>query len=75
MSGTRNGGKKAKITNMQKYGEDFYARIGGKGGRAPHDAPRWFALHPELAKQCGKKGGTISRRGPAKKNNGGEDGE
>ena len=33
MSGTADGGKKASLTNKKKYGRDFYARIGAKGGR------------------------------------------
>lgn len=36
MAGTLAGGRKAAITNKQKYGEDFYARIGAKGGRNGH---------------------------------------
>ena len=32
MSGTKTGGQKAAATNKKKYGPDFYARIGFKGG-------------------------------------------
>ena len=42
MSGTKAGGIKAAATNKAKYGAEFYAQIGRKGGR-------------------------ISKRGPAKK--------
>lgn len=32
MAGTLEGGKKAAAKNKAKYGDDFYARIGHKGG-------------------------------------------
>lgn len=56
---------KAAATNRQKYGSEFYARIGAKGGRNGHTGG--FAADPELAKRAGAKGGKISRRGKAKK--------
>lgn len=66
MGGTKAGGKKAAATNMNKYGSDFYAEIGRKGGRNGHTGG--FAANPELAREAGRKGGKISKRGPAKKN-------
>ena len=33
MSGTKIGGQKAARTNKAKYGRNFYAEIGAKGGR------------------------------------------
>lgn len=65
MAGTKEGGKKAAATNKAKYGAEFYARIGQKGGRNGHSGG--FAANPELARIAGAKGGRISRRGPAKK--------
>ena len=65
MSGTKIGGSKAAITNKQKHGDDFYARIGRKGGKKGHTGG--FAANPELAREAGAKGGSISKRGPAKK--------
>lgn len=66
MSGTRSGGIKASETNKKKYGKDFYANIGRKGGKAC--VPKGFALMDiEKIKNAGKKGGTISKRGPAQK--------
>ena len=66
MSGTSAGGKKTAIKNKQKHGDDFYSRLGKKGGLVKHPKTRWFALHPELAKISGRKGGKISKRGKAK---------
>ena len=65
MAGTKAGGIKAAATNKAKYGNEFYARIGQKGGRNGHTGG--FAANPELAKIAGAKGGRISKRGPAKK--------
>lgn len=65
MAGTKEGGKKAAITNMKKYGKDFYRNNGRKGGQNGHTGG--FAANPELAKIAGAKGGRISKRGKAKK--------
>lgn len=64
MAGTKEGGKRAAATNKDKYGDDFYARIGAIGGRNGHTGG--FAANPELTKEAGAKGGRISRRGKAK---------
>ena len=66
MAGTKAGGQKAAATNKTKYGKDFYAEIGRKGGRNGHTGG--FAANPELAKIAGAKGGRISKRGKSKKN-------
>ena len=66
MAGTKAGGQKAASTNKTKYGKDFYAEIGRKGGKNGHTGG--FAANPELAKIAGAKGGRISKRGKAKKN-------
>lgn len=68
MSGSVAGGKKAAIKNKEKWGDDFYKRIGRKGGSKSHPETRPFALNPELAKRAGRAGGAKSRRGKAKKN-------
>lgn len=65
MAGTKAGGLKAAATNKAKHGDDFYAKIGQKGGRNGHTGG--FAANPALARVAGRKGGTISRRGKAKK--------
>lgn len=64
MAGTKEGGRKAATTNKRKYGYDFYAEIGRRGGRNGHTGG--FAANPELAKIAGAKGGKKSKRGPAK---------
>jgi general stress protein YciG len=65
MAGTQEGGKKAAATNKARYGKNFYAAIGKKGGENGHSGG--FAANRELARIAGAKGGRISRRGKAKK--------
>ena len=67
MSGTKAGGLKTAKTNKELHGEDFYRRIGQKGGRNGHTGG--FAANPELARIAGAKGGRISRRGSSKSKN------
>lgn len=64
MSGTKEGGKKAAQTNYLKYGKDFYRINGAKGGRNGHTGG--FAANIELAREAGRKGGLISKRGKSK---------
>lgn len=70
MTGTKAGGIKAHNTNLEKYGIDFYKKIGKKGGSAFRETPRWFALHPNLAKTAGAKGGKNSTRAGIKNGQG-----
>lgn len=63
MSGTIEGGIKARETNKMKHGDDFYKRIGAKGGKAC--VTKGFGTNRELARQAGAKGGKNSRRGKA----------
>jgi len=60
MAGTKQGGLDAAQTNKSKYGSDFYARIGRKGGRKGRTGG--FFANRELASRAGAKGGRISRR-------------
>lgn len=71
MSGTVAGGRKAAATNKIRNGEDFYSRIGKKGGQRSRNGG--FASKKvgadgltgkERAAIAGAKGGRISRRGP-----------
>lgn len=63
MVGTKAGGAKASLTNKKKHGDDFYRRIGSKGGQNGHTGG--FAANPELAKKAGAIGGARSKRGRA----------
>lgn len=74
MAGTLEGGRKAAATNKERYGKGFYAEIGRKGGKNGHDGGFGSSAvgkdgltGPERAKLAGAKGGKISRRGKAKK--------
>lgn len=60
MAGTIQGGKAAAATNKAKYGKDFYAKIGAKGGKLGKTGG--FAANRDLARLAGAKGGRISRR-------------
>ena len=68
MPGTIEGGRKAAATNKKKYGNEFYANIGRKGGRNGHTGG--FASNKlgrdgltgaQRAKIAGAKGGHISK--------------
>lgn len=66
MAGTKAGGIKARETNLERYGEDYYQNIGYKGGSAEHLYPRGFAAMPQWKRQqAGAKGGKKSKRGPS----------
>lgn len=65
MAGTKAGGKKAAATNRNKYGSEFYANIGRKGGQNGHTGG-FASMTSEQVRECGRKGGKISKRGPAK---------
>lgn len=74
MSGTKSGGKKASKTNKERWGNDFYKRIGQKGGRnsklggfASEKIGKDGLTGKERAALAGRKGGLKSRRGKAKK--------
>ena len=60
MAGTVDGGRAAAKTNKAKYGHDFYAKIGAKGGKRGHTGG--FYANRELARTAGAAGGRVSRR-------------
>ena len=60
MAGNLEGGRAAAATNKEKYGDDFYKRIGAKGGSKGHTGG--FAANRELARIAGALGGRRSRR-------------
>jgi hypothetical protein len=70
MSGTQKGGAAAAKTNRNKYGADFYARIGamgGKKGKTGGFASAVVGLDGLTGQQraaiAGARGGRVSRRG------------
>ncbi|MBO7720129.1 hypothetical protein J6S35_00620 [Candidatus Saccharibacteria bacterium] len=78
MVGTLQGGKKAAATNKERHGEDFYARIGKKGGHnsrtggfASDVVGKDGLTGRERARMAGAIGGFKSRRGPAKRDSSG----
>lgn len=60
MSGTKAGGLKASKTMKEKYGENYFAEMGRKGGLNGHTGG--FYANRELASIAGRKGGLKSRR-------------
>lgn len=54
MSGTKQGALQASTTNKQKYGADYYAKIGAMGGKKGRTGG--FYANKELAKEAGRKG-------------------
>ena len=63
MAGTQQGGLGAAQTNKSKYGADFYAKIGAKGGHNSRNGG--FAAGEAgraRARKFGAIGGRISRR-------------
>lgn len=65
MAGTKEGGAKCRNTIFERHGEDYYKNIGRKGGLVC-GIKKGFAANPQLAKEAGRKGGKISRRGKAR---------
>ena len=64
MSGTKAGGVKAKAKNLAKD-PNFYSKIGKIGGA--RGTTGGFYANRELAREAGRKGGLVSRRGKSKK--------
>lgn len=60
MSGTKAGGLKCAATNKLKHGEDFYKRIGSKGGKVKNPN-KGFGSNHERAVAASYKGYTQSK--------------
>ena len=63
MAGTTQGGRLAAQKNKKKHGDDFYVKIGRKGGKRSRNGG--FAAGEEGRKRAsyyGSIGGSISRR-------------
>lgn len=74
MAGTKEGGRKARETNIKKHGKDFYKTIGAKGGRlsknggfASDKVGKDGLTGRQRASLVGAIGGFRSRKRPSKK--------
>ncbi len=65
MAGTKAGAERAKKTNLERHGDDFFKTIGSRGGKV-RGVKKGFAANPERARLAGIKGGSRSRRGKVK---------
>ena len=64
MAGTKAGAQKTRETIIKRHGKDFWrdiGRIGGQNGRTGG-----FFGDSERARECGRIGGAMSKRGKAK---------
>lgn len=76
MAGTKIGGLRAAKTNKEKYGPEFYKKIGSKGGKLGHTGgfhtddrsfiEKVMRKPRHHASYWGRIGGTISKRGASK---------
>lgn len=60
MAGNKVGAIKARKKVIELYGEDFYAKVGRKGGQ--NGTTGGFAKDRELARRAGRIGGLKSNR-------------
>lgn len=65
MPGTKAGAAKAKQAILNRYGEDYYSKIGKVGGLQP---TKGGFKNKELARSAGRKGGIISAERKRQKN-------
>lgn len=73
MAGNPTGGQRAAQTNKEKYGSDFYKKIGAKGGAKGHTGG-FASQHVgadgltgrERARIVGSQGGRTSKRTQSK---------
>ena len=66
MAGNKIGAAKAKKTIIERHGEDYFQNIGSIGGKNRSPLKGFGGMTPEKRIEAWRKGGTISRRGPAK---------
>lgn len=60
---TLRGGELVKKTMLEKYGEDYYSKIGKKGGATKTVTPKGFAaLSPEKRREISVKGGKARKK-------------
>src|SRR5205823_5750652 len=67
MSGSKLGGTRARDTNYERQGRDFYKEIGRLGGAKGTTGGYWYKKHvlgdTESIRRAGMLGGRVSRRG------------
>lgn len=63
MAGTKAGGLKAAATNKKRFGKNWYAEIGRKGGQNGHTGG-FASMTPEQVRAAGRKGGLTSSKAP-----------
>lgn len=62
LSSTRHSaGIKARNTIIAKHGDQYYAKIGKKGGSRTDTKPKGFEADRALARRAGAKGGAAHR--------------
>nr|HET6905102.1 hypothetical protein [Ktedonobacteraceae bacterium] len=70
MAGTMIGGQHTCDTNYERYGRDYYHKLGARGGTRSRTGGFWYKKHVlgdiESIRNAGRLGGRISRRGPNK---------
>lgn len=47
--------KKNSIKIKQERGEDYFVKLGRKGGKTPATKPKGFAARPDIASLAGRK--------------------
>lgn len=52
--------RKTGETMKQKYGEDYYKKLGAKGGKSK--VPKGFGVNKKLASEAGRKGGLKTKK-------------
>jgi len=59
MAGNKEGARKAALTNIKKYGKDFYKEIGSRSWDDPTRSRKtgFALLSPEKRAELGRKGG------------------
>lgn len=62
MAGSKEGALKARQTNIERYGADFYKKIARRSWSDPKRSRAvGFALNKDLASEVGRKGGKKTK--------------
>ena len=60
MAGTKEGAQKASKTIRERHGEDYFARIGRKGG--VQSVFKGYSMDLKKVSRCGKKGAKVKKK-------------